>query len=188
MFFFKFAKDLLKKLLYFFAFLFGIGRFSKYFPAACVTLLAAFIYFPIVALPISYHFSFLLIILLIAILACQIAQKKLGTQTYPIIVLDKIFGYGVALLGARPLVDQQFIWQLSSVVLCFLVFRLFDCLFNKLKLKNSLDTQKNFFGLKIMAFNLLVGICAAIILLPIMLFNICITLVIDAYLTHRCII
>lgn len=144
-----------------------------------LTLLIALVFLPIVALPLRYHFIVLGIAIPIAIAIHTIhnAKKTLAKHACSMSVLDRFYSYGIGLLGTRYLVDQQVVWQLLSIALCYFVFLFFEYyLYQKLKTKNSL------------IYPFILGISVAVVLFPLMLLGVCSVLVIDALIMHSSVI
>ena len=101
------------------AFGFGSGL-SKKAPGTVGSLVALVIWILIADLALIPYITFLIISGLIGIYICGVASEKLGVHDHGGIVWDEFVGFWIA-MAALPIT-----WQ--SVILGFLLFRLFDIL------------------------------------------------------------
>lgn len=98
---------------------FGVGR-SPIVPGTCGTLLAIPIYLILysLSLSLSLYFSVILVLFIIGVYGCQLANTKLQVHDAPSLVWDEIVGFLVAMTAISP--------NFGMVGLGFLLFRLFD--------------------------------------------------------------
>ncbi len=103
--------------IHFLAFGFGSGTLP-WIPGTWGTLAAVPIYLFMRHLPLLYYGAALLVIILVGIWICDVAEKAVGIPDYSGIVWDEIAGFLLTMLAAPAG------WQ--WIVVGFVLFRVFD--------------------------------------------------------------
>jgi len=103
--------------IHFVAFGFGTGVLPR-MPGTYGTLAAIPIYLLMMNLPLWIYALFTIILIVFAVIACDITAKDIGVHDYSGIVLDEIVGFLVTMIA----VPIGWFW----IALGFILFRIFD--------------------------------------------------------------